>query len=107
MTTITRENGVETTRKLRTRAQALADRIEEGAAGLAAFAEGLSEAEWRTPVSATDRRTVGVVVHHVASVYPVEIDVARAIASGNAVTEVTWEVVAGMNSQHAQDHGAA
>ena len=34
------------------RAELLADRIEEGAAGLAAFAEGLSEAEWRTPVSA-------------------------------------------------------
>ena len=30
------------------RAESLADRIEEGAAGLAAFAEGLSEAEWRT-----------------------------------------------------------
>ena len=29
------------------RAELLADRIEEGAAGLAAFAEGLSEAEWR------------------------------------------------------------
>src|SRR5258706_12326006 len=29
------------------RAKSLADRLEEGAAGLAAFAEGLSEAEWR------------------------------------------------------------
>src|SRR5262245_30094399 len=103
MTTITRENGVETTRKLRTRAQALADRIEEGAAGLAAFAEGLSEAEWRTPVSATDRRSVGVIVHHVASVYPVEIDCARTIASGKAITEVTWEVVAETNANHAHD----
>jgi hypothetical protein len=36
------------------RAELLADRILEGAAGLAAFAEELSEAEWRTPVSATD-----------------------------------------------------
>jgi hypothetical protein len=35
------------------RAEALADRIEAGAAGLAAFVEGLSEAEWRTPVSRT------------------------------------------------------
>ena len=33
------------------RAELLAARIEEGAAGLAAFAEGLSEAEWNTPVS--------------------------------------------------------
>src|SRR5450759_716003 len=51
------------------RAESLADRIEEGAAGLAAFAEGLSEAQWRTPMSGTgkDRRSVGVIVHHDAS----------------------------------------
>ena len=38
------------------RAESLAARIEEGAAGLAAFAEGLSEEEWRTPLSGADRR---------------------------------------------------
>ena len=64
--------------------------------------EGLSEAEWLTPVSATDARTVGVVVHHVASVYPVEIELARAIAEGRAVTDVTWEVVAELNANHAR-----
>jgi hypothetical protein len=85
------------------RAESLADRIEEGAAGLAAFAEGLSEAEWRTPVSGSDRRSVGVIVHHVASVYPVEIDLARAIAGGKAVTDVTWEAVAKMNAKHSGD----
>ena len=85
------------------RAKALADRIEEGAALLAAFAEQLSDAEWAMPVSATDRRPVGVIVNHVASVYPVEIEVARAIAGGNAVTEVTWEAVADMNAKHAID----
>ena len=77
------------------RAELLADRNEEGAAGLAAFAESLSEGEWRTPVSSTDHRTVGVIVHHVASVYPIEIDLARAIASGNGVTNVTWDVEIG------------
>ena len=86
------------------RAQLLADRIEEGAASLAAMAEELSEAEWRTPVSRSDRRTVGVIVHHVASVYPIEIDLARAIAGGKAVTDVTWEVVAELNAQHAREH---
>jgi hypothetical protein len=86
------------------RAEMLADRIEEGAAGLAAFVEGLSEAEWRTPVSGSDRRSVGVIVHHVASVYPIEIDLARAIASGKAVTDVTWEVVAELNGKHAQEN---
>ena len=62
------------------RAALLADRIEEGAAALAAFAETLSDAEWRTPVSESGRtgRTAGVIVHHVASVYPIEIDLARA-----------------------------
>ncbi len=83
------------------RAAALADRIEQGAAGLAAFAEGLSEAEWLTPVSATDQRSVGVVVNHVASVYPVEIGVAKTIASGQAITDITWEAIAQMNAEHA------
>ena len=86
------------------RGQLLGDRIEEGAAGLAAFAEGLSEAEWRMPVSASDRRSVGVIVHHVASMYPIEVDVARAIASGKAITDVTWEVVAEINAKHAGEH---
>ena len=86
------------------RAESLAARIEEGAAGLAAFAEGLSDAEWQTPVSATDQRFVGVIVHHVASMYPIEIDVARAIASGKSVSDVTWPVVAQLNAKHAQDN---
>jgi hypothetical protein len=87
------------------RAELLADRIEEGAAGLAAFAETLSEAEWRTPMnSGTDRRPVGVIVHHVASMYPIEIDVAKAVASGKSVMDVTWEAVAGINGKHAQEN---
>jgi hypothetical protein len=48
------------------RAAALAGRIEEGAALLADFAEGLSDEQWQTPVSETDRRAVGIIVHHVA-----------------------------------------
>ncbi len=88
------------------RAELLADRIEEGATGLAAFAEGLSDAEWRTPIAGggKDRRSVGVIVHHVASVYPVEIDVARAVASGKAVMDVTWDAIAEMNAKHASEH---
>ncbi len=90
------------------RAEVLADRIEEGAAKLAAFSEGLSEAEWRTPVTESGKqgRTVGIIVHHVASVYPIEVDLARTIAGGKAVTEVTWEAVADMNSKHAIDQAA-
>jgi ubiquinone/menaquinone biosynthesis C-methylase UbiE len=88
------------------RAALLADRIEQGAAGLATFAEGISEAEWRVSVSGSDHRTVGVIVHHVASMYPIEIDVARAVASGKAVTDVSWEAVAQINTKHAQEHAS-
>jgi len=86
------------------RAELLAARIEEGAASLAAFAEGLSDAEWGTPTSPTDRRTVGQIVNHVALVYPIEIDLARAIAGGKAVTDVTWQVVAELNAGHAHEY---
>jgi len=86
------------------RAELLAARIEEGAAGLAAFVQGLSDAEWGTAASPTDRRTVGQIVNHVALVYPIEVDLARAIASGNAVTDVTWQVVAELNAGHAREH---
>lgn len=91
------------------RADALADRIEQGAAGLAAFAEGLSEAEWGRPMSAggADKRTVGVIVHHVASVYPVEVDLAKKIASGQAAADVTWDAIAAMNANHGKDNGGA
>ncbi len=87
------------------RAELLANRIEEGAAGLATFAEGLSEAEWELPTSATDRRTIGQIVNHVALVYPIEVDLARAVGGGNAVTDVTWQVVAELNAGHAKEHG--
>ena len=88
-----------------TRAEALAQRIEEGADGLAAFAQGLTDAEWQTVVP-PDGRRAGVIIHHVASVYPIEIHLATEIASGKPVVGVTWAAVADMNAKHAQDHAA-
>lgn len=89
------------------RAEELAARIEEGAAGLASFAEGLSDEEWMTPVSSgRDQRTIGVIVHHVASMYPIEIEVAKAVASGRTVMDVSWEDVAGINARHALENAA-
>jgi hypothetical protein len=84
------------------RADALAARIEQGAAALAAYADRLSDTEWRTALP-RDGRTAGVIVHHVAAVYPIEIDLARTIASGKPVAGVTWEVVAAMNAKHAAE----
>ena len=85
------------------RAEVLAGRIEEGAAKLAEFVKGLSDAQWRQPVSATDRRPVGVVVHHVAFIYPIEIEAARAIARGEAV-ETAWPAIAELNARHAAEN---
>jgi DinB superfamily len=91
------------------RAELLADRIEKGAAGLAAFAESLTDEEWKKPLAGAgaDRRPVCAIVHHVASVYPIEVDLAKAIARGKAVTDVTWEAVAEMNAKHAADNAQA
>jgi hypothetical protein len=85
------------------RAEALAARIEEGAAALATFADGLDDAQWRTQIPG-DGRTVGVIVHHVASVYPIEIDLALKLAGGDAISGLTWADVATMNAGHAHDH---
>ena len=39
-----------------------------------------------------------------ASVYPIEIDLATALASGNPITGVDWAVIDQMNAQHVHDH---
>ncbi len=85
------------------RADALARRIEEGAAQLAALAEHLTDTEWATPVL-PDGRTAGVIVHHVASVYPIEVELAEQIGAGRDVDGVTWRVIADMNANHAHEH---
>jgi hypothetical protein len=88
------------------RANALAACLEQGARALADFASTLSETEWRTRVP-RDGRSTGVVVHHVASVYPVEIQLAQAIASGQPVAGVTANDINEMNAGHARENAAA
>jgi len=85
------------------RAEALARRLERGAQALAAFAASLTEAEWRTKLP-HDGRTVGVVVHHVASVYPIEVELAEQIAKGSPIEGVTMDDVHAMNARHAVEH---
>jgi hypothetical protein len=87
------------------RAQALATALEQGASALASFATSLSDAEWQTRLP-KDGRKVGVVVHHVASVYPLEVQLAQKLAAGGALTDVTWDAVHTMNAGHARDHDA-
>ena len=74
------------------RTNALADRLEQAARSLASFASRLTDAEWQARVP-KDGRKVGVVVHHVATMYPLEIQLAQKLAAGNPIEAVTWDLV--------------
>src|SRR5438093_1653584 len=87
------------------RTDALAERLEQGARALASFASALTDAEWQTRLP-KDGRKVGVVVHHVASMYPIEIQLAQVLAGGKPVTGVTWDDVHAINAKHAKEHDA-
>lgn len=82
------------------RAQALAERLERGVRQLAVFAATLTPEEWSARLP-HDGRKVGVIVHHVASVFPIEIHLAQTIASGKAIINVTFNDVHKMNADHA------
>jgi hypothetical protein len=88
------------------RATQLAERLEQGTRALIAMAAGLTDAEWRTPL-AGDGRPIGVVVHHVASVYPIEIQLAQTLAAGQPIVGVTMNDVNAMNAKHAAEHATA
>ena len=86
------------------RANALAERLEQGARALADTATALTDAEWQTPIPG-DGRKAGVVVHHVATMYPLEIELAQALAAGKPIAGVTWQAVHDINAQHAKENG--
>ena len=85
------------------RSEALAARLEAGASALATFAATLSESQWQTRVP-HDGRKIGVVVHHVASVYPIELHLGQELAAGRPITNVTWDAVHTMNRDHSKEH---
>lgn len=83
------------------RTEALAERLEQGALELAKFADALTEAEWQSHLR-RDGRRIGVIIHHVASVYPLEVHLAQTIAAGTPIVDVTSAVVNRMNAEHAK-----
>src|SRR4026208_2079643 len=87
---------------MRNRSYALAERVERGARALAELARGLTDAEWNMRVPG--ERKVGVIVHHVASMYPLEIQLARTLAAGKPVEHVTWDVIHAVNARHALEN---
>jgi hypothetical protein len=105
MTTVLSNAPDTQTRTNSRRANALAERLEQGARALEAFAVTLTADQWRTPVP-HDGRAIGVVVHHVATMYPLEIQLAQQLAAGSPIAGVTWDVVNDINAKHAKEHGA-
>ncbi|HMN29774.1 MAG TPA: hypothetical protein PKE45_16605 [Caldilineaceae bacterium] len=85
------------------RTEVLATRLEQGAIQLADFAERLTPRQWAA-IIAHEERSVGVLVHHVATMYLLETDLAQAITGGQAVAGVTWALVAEINAKHALEH---
>ena len=88
---------------MKTRAEALATRLEQGVTQLANHVESMTSQQWATPVD-HDGRSIGIVVHHVATMYPLEMELAQNIANGQALAGVTWDLVAEINAKHAHEH---
>jgi hypothetical protein len=103
MTSISQPSTTPQVASQRTRANALAERLEQGARALEAVASTLTDAQWQTRIP-KDGRKVGVVVHHVATMYPLEIQLAQGLAAGNPIAGVTWDAVHDINAKHAREH---
>jgi hypothetical protein len=85
------------------RSEILAARLEQGVRDLTALARTLTDEEWKTKIP-HDGRTVGVVVHHVGTMYPIEIELAQKLGAGQAVEGVTWDAVHELNANHAREN---
>src|SRR5215207_7218011 len=85
------------------RSEALAARLEQGASALAVFGSALTNAQWQARLP-RDGRKFGVIVHHVASMLPLEIELAQGLAAGRPMTGVTWDVVHQLNARHATEN---
>ncbi|MFI5233380.1 MAG: DinB family protein [Gemmatimonadales bacterium] len=83
------------------RSNVIAERLEQGAQALESLANGLTAAQWQMRVK--DGRKIGVVVHHVANMYPLEIQLAQGLAMGKPIAGVTWDDVHAMNAAHAKE----
>jgi hypothetical protein len=85
------------------RSEILAARLEQGVRELTALARTLTDEQWKTKIP-HDGRTVGVVVHHVGTMYPIEIELAQKLGAGQAVEGVTWDAVHELNANHAREN---
>ena len=86
------------------RTEALAEALEAGARAVTEFVNTLTDDEWQTPLP-HDGRKIGVIVHHVAIVYPLEIRFARTVAAGKP-EPIIMDDINKMNAGHAKQYDA-
>lgn len=84
-------------------ARSLARRFEKANDQLMTLVEQCSNDEWRTTAE-DDKRNVGVVAHHLASSYSTQSDLIEAMAAGQDVPAIDWDMIHGMNAEHAEQH---
>ena len=65
--------------------------------------QNLTEERWATSVG-RENRTVGVLVHHVGTMYRIEADVVQTLANTGGAPGVDWPTVDGINADHAMTH---
>lgn len=77
--------------------------VEEATAATTAVIEKCSQEEWETAV-AEEKRTVGVVLHHIAYAIPFVVEWATNLAQGNGAPAISYDDIHGLNHQHAEAH---
>jgi hypothetical protein len=82
------------------RAEALARRVEQGAEELIAAVQDLTDEQGATCCDG-EGRSIGVLVHHVGTMYPIEADVVTTLARDGAMPGLDWAAVDGINREHA------
>jgi hypothetical protein len=82
------------------RAEQLAERVEQGAQNLIDYVQDLTDEQWKT-YCPNEKRTVGVLVHHVGSAYQLEAGAVTMLATDGAIPGVDVDMVDKMNAEHA------
>ncbi len=83
----------------------LARRLEESSERLIAAVAACDEAGWHAPCP-DEGRSVGVMVHHIASSIPLVAGWAEQLATGGGLPELTMAEVDAQNAAHAGEHAA-
>jgi uncharacterized damage-inducible protein DinB len=85
------------------RAQTLAQQLEQANHDLIRTIEGLTDAQWQAKTPG-DGRSVGVVAHHVATSHKAVAGLAKAVAHGQSVPNLTMDMIHQGNAAHATEH---